>query len=1049
MTMVRLEMERKPDTAQKAEVETLRKRVFELEQALTAAQQREYSLQSVVQTIHTLYALVDFIPNAAMIISMDGSITYANPSYRSLSGSTFTSYTRFTDIVVDVPSELQKLFDFPLSRSFWCGTIKHYHATGKIHDSNVSFRVVRNARGHPEAVIGVFENTENDKLWVKEQPYQQFVENAPQGILLWQNRRCMFANKAATDNTGYLHNEMLTWSLRDVLARIHPSDRRTILATLREHHPLGTSQQQCEIRFVHKSGNLCTGLFFIKNVTYQGKDAYHITWIDITERKKREKALQNSEELFRSFADSSYNWEYWVGPDGSYLYMSPSCERITGYSAEDFFSDPHFFESLVHPDDIPYVINHLRKERQQPIKGTSNFGHGFGFAFRIYTAIGQMRWLGHVFQPIYNSDGQWLGNRVSVRDITERIIAEDALRYSEERYRIISEMISDYVYSFQIHPDGTVELEWITETFARDTGYNVDEMNTPEHFATMCHPDDVPIYQNHIECLMLGVTDVVAFRIITVQGNIRWFLAHGQPVFNEHQEVVRIYGAAKDITEQKQAEQALQESEARFRMLAENAQDIIYRYQLTPTRGYEYINPSTKNITGYTPDEYYADSDLDLKMLHPESFPLFERVKNSSIDSTHEPLILPLVHKQGHKIWVEQRHWLVYDNDGRQVAIEGITRDITERKQAEEDLRKSEEALSHAHKQLKLWVNELEQHNRDATLLNGMDEFLQRCVSIEEVYQVVMQFVLQFFPQMSGAFYVLDEREDKLKKTIEWGDNPPPGYFLSSTCQALHRQRMITVRDATKNQFCERFHESEIASYICVPVFTADQNFGVLHLSSTTSISEQEYDRLEWIVVMLSKHVALTIANLSLRECLYEQSIRDPLTGLFNRRYMNDVLEREMRKALRQENPISILMLDVDHFKKFNDTYGHDTGDAVLKEVGKFLQSYIRAEDIACRYGGEEFTLILPGAAQDDTYHRADTLRKGIEKMKLLYDGHELETITISIGMASFPENGSDSHTLVELADIALYQAKQQGRNCVVVTKTFATPPILAAGKPV
>ncbi len=170
---------------------------------------------------------------------------------------------------------------------------------------------------------------------------------------------------------------------------------------------------------------------------------------------------------------------------------------------------------------------------------------------------------------------------------------------------------------------------------------------------------------------------------------------------------------------------------------------------------------------------------------------------------------------------------------------------------------------------------------------------------------------------------------------------------------------------------------------------------------------------------------------------LISQAIRDPLTSLFNRRYLEESLERELSKAQRHNNPLAIIMLDADHFKMFNDTYGHLAGDKILRNMGKHLVKYSRKEDIACRYGGEEFVLVLPDTTLNVATQRAEDLRLTIEAgKKMKYKRQTLPTVTISLGVAVFPEHGKKVNELMSAADKALYQAKEQGRNQIVVAKS-------------
>jgi diguanylate cyclase (GGDEF)-like protein len=190
----------------------------------------------------------------------------------------------------------------------------------------------------------------------------------------------------------------------------------------------------------------------------------------------------------------------------------------------------------------------------------------------------------------------------------------------------------------------------------------------------------------------------------------------------------------------------------------------------------------------------------------------------------------------------------------------------------------------------------------------------------------------------------------------------------------------------------------------------------------------------------VAAQLGLGLANVELREILRIQSIHDPLTGLFNRRYMEETLEREIHRARRGGRPMSVLMLDVDSFKQQNDEFGHDGGDVVLRELGLLLKDRLRKEDIPCRFGGEEFVLVLPDAALAAASRRAEELREAVRHLTIPYDGRTIGPITVSIGVAAFPEHGHDGHALLQAADAALYQAKRDGRDRVSVAPLH--PPV-------
>lgn len=209
--------------------------------------------------------------------------------------------------------------------------------------------------------------------------------------------------------------------------------------------------------------------------------------------------------------------------------------------------------------------------------------------------------------------------------------------------------------------------------------------------------------------------------------------------------------------------------------------------------------------------------------------------------------------------------------------------------------------------------------------------------------------------------------------------------------------------------------------------------FGLLHLQALCKGGCSVIDQIKDLAVTVGDNISLALANLKLRETLRQQVIHDPLTGLFNRRYLSETLEREVHRVKRKGATLGVIMMDLDHFKRFNDTYGHEAGDLLLQTLGKFLETQVRQEDIACRYGGEEFVLIMPEASLDVTQKRAEEIRQGVSQLKVSHRGRMLEMITVSLGVAIFPDHGATGEDVLRTADDAMYQAKREGRNRVVV----------------
>jgi diguanylate cyclase (GGDEF)-like protein len=216
-----------------------------------------------------------------------------------------------------------------------------------------------------------------------------------------------------------------------------------------------------------------------------------------------------------------------------------------------------------------------------------------------------------------------------------------------------------------------------------------------------------------------------------------------------------------------------------------------------------------------------------------------------------------------------------------------------------------------------------------------------------------------------------------------------------------------------------------------VPLVAQGESLGVLQLQFPEPEEGRHDPGGERLIQLLAENLALALANLKLRETLRYQSIRDPLTGLFNRRYLEESLERELHRARRGKRAVAVLMLDLDHFKRFNDEHGHAAGDALLREVGGLLKNKVRGSDVACRYGGEELAIILPEAELRDAAHRADQIRDAIRRLAIQQAGQTLGSVTVSIGIATYPQHGESVEQLLSQADAALYRAKDLGRDRV------------------
>ena len=373
-----------------------------------------------------------------------------------------------------------------------------------------------------------------------------------------------------------------------------------------------------------------------------------------------------------------------------------------------------------------------------------------------------------------------------------------------------------------------------------------------------------------------------------------------------------------------------------------------------------------------------------------------------------------------------------------------LQQEILERKRMGEELQAS-------NLQLNVSIKNLEVHNSQISLLNKMGDMLQACRSVKETYGVIADAAQQIFPNDSGFLSLYLASEDKFQIVSVWGAVADTmKMFSKDDCWALRRSKIHMTGVGKDSTQCGHMvnNLSGIKGYICAPLMVQGDILGMLHLQCEAG-SHQESDCSEAdvrknLVQTAAEQIGLAIANLKLQDSLRQQSIRDALTGLYNRRHMEVALEREILRARRNHTSVSIIMLDVDHFKKFNDTLGHQAGDALLRALGSFLERHVRGEDIACRYGGEEFILIMPVTSTETAMKRAEEICFEAENhLKVEFNGQLLPGVTLSLGVAIFPASADSAREVVAAADAALYHAKKTGRNRAI----FATPEIIAAAR--
>lgn len=641
------------------------------------------------------------------------------------------------------------------------------------------------------------------------------------------------------------------------------------------------------------------------------------------------------------------------------------------------------------------------------------------------------------------------------------------LNTSRERelyFHTIAEAVPEIIWTAT--PDG--QDDYFNQRCFDFTGSTLEEMRGMG-WKIIVHPDDVDNcvsrWQN---ALRVGEPYEIEYRLRGKDGNFRWFLGRANPIRNAAGEIIKWFGTCTDIENQKQNQQNLEgqikeqtlelaETNARLQrelyfQTMEGIPEIVWTAD--PDGAIDFTNRKWLDYSGLTTEQtlgkgwalaIHAD-DLAIcvqkwenAVLAGDSFEAEYRVRN----------------RDGHYRWFLVRANPIRNSAGEIIKWFGSCTDIENQKQnqqileeqilertaqlADANTRLQEEMLekdfarNELDQQNDRMMRELEKRSERATMLAKMGELLQSCISRDEVFAAALGYAPKIFPTARGALALLDASRSHAEVAGSWSEcQLPVREFEPTECWALRtgHPHLVVAGDSTAP--CA--HAAGVKnSYLCIPILAQGETLGILHLQATDDVPQLNSAELSFKTTFAGQ-VGLSIANIRLREALRMQSVRDALTGLYNRRYLEEVLDREIRRAGRAGQSMGILMLDLDHFKSFNDTYGHDAGDAVLRETAAFLLKNVRAEDFVCRYGGEEFVVILPTADSEGSRTRGEKLRSKMRELSILHQGKSLGMVTLSIGVATFPVHGMSPKELMAAADGALYEAKRGGRDQVAVS---------------
>ncbi|MGD0827011.1 MAG: PAS domain S-box protein [Desulfobaccales bacterium] len=744
------------------------------------------------------------------------------------------------------------------------------------------------------------------------------------------------------------------------------------------------------------------------------------------DRQLREKlaSLQEDEKKSRSLLKTIPSIVFTGYMDGSAEFLDDKFEALTGYPVEEFNSHRMKWSDIILPEDVA--------DAKAAFKEALIGDQFYLREYRIKTASGNVLWIRERGQINYDDHGKVDYITGICSDITKEHEITAALAKMQHRNEIILNSLGDGLFEL----DCRGEVSFINPAALKMLGYqgkdvvgqNLHELIHHKKADGSPYPEaDCPI----LATLRDGKEHCLGDEVFwSKRGEVLPVACVTTPVI-ENGAVVGVVGTFRDITWRKQAEAEFQRSRQFLENVIDSSAEGIGI--VDPHGHITKWNKAAEVIYGYTFKELQGKPASDLYAHREEMAKMMIPLRRDGFVKHYE---ITMKRRDGSTFPASLSIKVMRDEAGKNVGSVAVARDLTE-------LKEKEAKLHAANEQLRGLVDESNERSRQVLLLREMSEIFQSCQTSGETYSAITYFGPKFFPDYAGVLYLLNCTKDLFEMTAVWGEAPRMEVsFGNDECWSLRRSRAYPVADSGSTMNCRHVAAPLPGAYLCVPMMAQGEVMGILHLRKMTQEIKEQMAVIAQFATSLAEAMALALGNLKLRETLRNQAIRDSLTGLFNRRYLEETLDRELSRSKRQGSPLGVIMLDLDHFKEYNDAYGHTAGDELLISLGELIQKQVRREDIACRYGGEEFLLIMPGAPLEVALNRAKELNRSVKNLHTR--NTSLKPITISAGVAIFPDHGDAGKEVIRAADAALYRAKAKGRDRVLVANGGANAKVLA-----
>lgn len=959
-----------------------------------------------------LRTLFESMPDAAVIVDADLNVIDANPAAARLAGFHHTEDfigTKGLDFIPreqisEITASLNKAVEGEFRDRVQMSIV---NATGRHVDVEISVSILTDDAGKIKGFIVIGHDITQRRLAEQslqdsESRFRELFENMSSGVAVYEatgtGEDFIFKdlNSAGEKISRMRKQDIIGRSVRSVrpgLSEMGFIDvlRRVWLTGKPERLPTAYYQDE------HLSG-------WRDNYIYKLPSGEVVAiYDDVTERMEAQEALRESEEKLRIIFESMKDAVTITDMTGMIIDVNEAALRIGNFDSK---------ADIIGHNGFDYVAEKDRSRAQRNMERSFQSGSTATVEYTFLRKDGTEYTAESSASILRDRSGKPAGTLSVSRDVTERKRIQQALEESEARYRSVIENANEAIVVAQ---DGM--LKFFNPKTLEIMCYSREELES-RSFLDVIHPEDREmVAERHIRRLMgEEMPHVYAFRIIDKDGNVKWVEINA--VLIEWDGRPATLNFLNDITARREAEEALREGEEKLRLMFESIGEMLMILDLHGNM--VDVNPSLVRTMGYSRrEELLGRSAADLVVESERKNVInytIESIKHREVTGKSDYRHLKLKTADGSLLDAEYSITLMHDRNGRLTGVIGIGRDITQRLRAE---------------------NELRRRNRELSAIASVTQMLSQQLRLNRVLHTALNSILDVVNLSAGAVWLVDAEGETLELANHRGFGEQFAQAVTTmpvksgiTSRAFRTGKTVAVSNiAAQRNLSLRYKDAASAeglrSFISIPLKTKARTLGAMCAFSheRLDLPPEELRLLD----TLAGQICIAIENAQLLEKLSELSETDALTGLYNRRTFYAMLETEISHSGKLGHPFSLVMLDLDGFKTYNDRFGHTAGDAALKSFAAALKSALRKSDVAFRYGGDEFTLILPGTESLKARSIIDRIRsRWTQTPYAHYSGAETP-IRFSAGIAQYPDDTESLDGLIFLADTALFLAKREG----------------------